>query len=57
MARDPRRRLADALIRRAQVDPGRPLAQLRHNERQRLLDALTRDPLPWTGDEGYRKAE
>ena len=50
-------RLADALIRRGGVDPSRPLAQLRREERRRLLDTLTRDPLPWTGDEGYRKAE
>jgi predicted Rossmann fold flavoprotein len=50
-------RLADALIRRAGVDPSRSLAQLRREERRRLLDTLTRDSLPWTGDEGYRKAE
>ncbi len=42
-------RLAGALIRRAGVDPSRPLAQLRREERRRLLDTLTRDPLPWTG--------
>jgi predicted Rossmann fold flavoprotein len=50
-------RLADALMRRAEVEPGRSLAQLRRDERRRLLDVLTRDLLPWSGDEGYRKAE
>ena len=35
----------------------RTLAQLRREERQELLRALTAFTLPWTGDEGYRKAE
>src|SRR5439155_10334600 len=26
-------------------------------ERRRLVEALAHHPLPWTGDEGYRKAE
>jgi predicted Rossmann fold flavoprotein len=50
-------RLAAALIGRAGVEPSRPLAQLRREERRRLLEVLTRGELPWTGDEGYRKAE
>lgn len=50
-------RLADALVEEAGVDPERPRSQLRRDERQRLVDALSRYPLPWTGDEGYRKAE
>jgi predicted Rossmann fold flavoprotein len=50
-------RLADELLRRAEVEPGRSLAQLRREERRRLLDVLTGDLLPWSGDEGYRKAE
>ena len=50
-------RLAAALVERAQVDPARPLAELRRDERLRLIDMLVRTPLPWTGDEGYRKAE
>lgn len=50
-------RLADALLAEAGVDPARPLAQLRRDERARLVDALARYDLPWTGDEGYRKAE
>lgn len=50
-------RLADALLAEAQVEPERALAQLRRDERARLVEALARYPLPWTGDEGYRKAE
>jgi predicted Rossmann fold flavoprotein len=50
-------RLADLLIHRAGLEGSRPLAQLRRAERHRLLDTLTDDVLPWTGDEGYRKAE
>ena len=50
-------RLADALAGRAGVAPDRPLAQLRRDERLRLIQMLTRGELPWSGDEGYRKAE
>ncbi len=50
-------RLADALASAAGVPPSRPLAQLRREERLRLIDILVRGELPWTGDEGYRKAE
>lgn len=50
-------RLADTLLAEAGVPADRPLGQLRREERRRLLDALTRYPLPWTGDEGYKKAE
>lgn len=50
-------RLADALLAEAEVEPGRTLAQLRKEERARLVELLARYPLPWTGDEGYKKAE
>jgi len=50
-------RLADALVQAAGIDPARPLAQLRREERLRLVEGLVRGELPWTGDEGYRKAE
>jgi predicted Rossmann fold flavoprotein len=50
-------RLADALAGVAGVAPSRPLAQLRRDERLRLIEVLVRGELPWTGDEGYRKAE
>jgi predicted Rossmann fold flavoprotein len=50
-------RLADMLLDEAKVSADRPLAQLRKEERARLVDVLARYPLPWTGDEGYKKAE
>jgi predicted flavoprotein YhiN len=50
-------RLATALIESSGVDPLRVLSELRRDERLRLLDTLVRGELPWTGDEGYRKAE
>jgi predicted Rossmann fold flavoprotein len=51
------RRLADALIAAANVDPNRPLAQLTKPERLGLIEVLVRGSLPWSADEGYRKAE
>jgi len=50
-------RLAEALLEDAGVSPDTPLAQLRREERARIVQALVRHPLPWTGDEGYTKAE
>ncbi len=50
-------RLAAALIERAGVEPTRPLSDLPREERRRLIETLVRGPLPWTGDEGYKKAE
>ncbi len=50
-------RLAEVLCAHAQVDPARTLSQLRKDERRRLLDALLRCALPWSGHEGYRVAE
>lgn len=50
-------RLAEALLAEAGVPPGRVLAELRSDERRRLVDALTQFELPWTGHEGYRTAE
>ncbi len=50
-------RLASLLVERAGVDLARSLAELPRDERRRLLDTLLRGDLPWTGDEGYRKAE
>lgn len=50
-------RLALALLEDSSVPPDRPLAQLRREEREAVLDALTALPLPVSGDEGYRKAE
>jgi predicted Rossmann fold flavoprotein len=50
-------RLARALLAEAAVDPERSLSQLLRDERRRLVEILARYPLPWSGDEGYRKAE
>lgn len=50
-------RLAAVLIQRANVDPLRPLSDLRRDERLRLVEVLVRGELPWAGDEGYKKAE
>lgn len=50
-------RLADTLVVEAEVAGERQLAQLRREERERLVTALARYPLPWTSDEGYKKAE
>jgi predicted Rossmann fold flavoprotein len=51
------RRLAEGLIASAGVQPNRSLAQLTKSERLRLIEALVRGSLPWSADEGYRKAE
>src|SRR4051812_34827626 len=50
-------RLATALIESCGVDPLRVLSELRRDERLRLIETLVRGDLPWTGDEGYKKAE
>jgi predicted Rossmann fold flavoprotein len=50
-------RLAETLLEAAAVEAPTPLAQLRREERRRLVAALTRFPLPWSDDEGYTKAE
>jgi len=50
-------RLADGLLKVAKVEPACRLAQLTREERQRLVQTLVRCDLPWSGDEGYQKAE
>lgn len=50
-------RLAGVLLAAAGVDAMRTLAELRREERLRVIDILVRGDLPWTGDEGYKKAE
>lgn len=50
-------RLAEWLLTEAGIDPACQLAQLRRADRRALIEALVRAPLPWSGDEGYRKAE
>jgi hypothetical protein len=50
-------RLAETLISSAGIEPTRPLAQLTRPDRLRLVEMLVRGALPWSGHEGYRKAE
>ncbi len=50
-------RLAEALLSDARVDGSRTRSQLKREERARLVEALTRHRLYWTGDEGYKRAE
>lgn len=50
-------RLADRLLDDAGVPGSTVLAQLTRSARLKVLDALLRYPLPWTSDEGYKKAE
>jgi predicted Rossmann fold flavoprotein len=50
-------RLAVALADLADVPGDRVLAELRREERLRLIETLVRCELPWNGDEGYKKAE
>ena len=57
LAADLPRRLADRLLDEARVDADTPLAQLRRDDRRALVETLSAYPLPWTGDEGYKKAE
>ena len=50
-------RLAAMLIERAAVPADRAHSALTRAERLRLVHMLVRGPLPWTSDEGYKKAE
>jgi predicted flavoprotein YhiN len=50
-------RLADWLAYDAGVSHDQPLATLTRDVRRQLVERLCRYALPWTGDEGYRKAE
>jgi hypothetical protein len=57
IARHLPQRLAEVLVSEAGVPTERICAQLRRDERTRLVGLLTAYPLPCTGDEGYRTAE
>ena len=50
-------RVAEMLLVEGRVAAHRTHATLPREERLRLVTALTRYPLPWTGEEGYKKAE
>jgi len=57
LARHLPRRLAGQLLEEAGLPLDRRAPELQRGERTALLEALTAFVLPWTGDEGYRKAE
>jgi predicted Rossmann fold flavoprotein len=50
-------RLATQLAHEAGVVPSRRAGDLRRKERTALIERLTSYVLPWTGDEGFKKAE
>jgi len=50
-------RLAETLLDEIGVAPATALAHLSREGRRRTVEAMTHHPLPWTGDEGYVKAE
>lgn len=57
LSRELPQRLAIALMEEAGVPPDRKANELRRHERTSLVERLTSYELPWTGDEGYKKAE
>jgi predicted Rossmann fold flavoprotein len=50
-------RLAQQLVAETGLDADQKIATLRRESRVALVERLCRYPLPWTGDEGFRKAE
>jgi predicted Rossmann fold flavoprotein len=57
LARHLPERLADYLVADAGIPADRRTSSLRRPERMALLERLTAYPLPWSGHEGYTKAE
>jgi predicted Rossmann fold flavoprotein len=50
-------RLAEQLLRECAIPHDRRTSSLKREERNALIEAVTSYPLPWTGNEGYKKAE
>ena len=50
-------RLAERVLQEADVPGDTALSRFARADRERLVLALTAFPLPWTSDEGYKKAE
>jgi predicted Rossmann fold flavoprotein len=50
-------RLGEHLMQRAGIPLDRRTSSLKRSERLALIESLTACPLPWSGDEGYKKAE
>jgi len=57
LARRLPKRLAEQLVLECGIPEDRRVAELRREERTMLVDRLVQYELPWTGDEGYKKAE
>ncbi len=57
VARQMPSRLAAQLLIEAGVPGDRPAARLDRDSRRRLVSLLAEYPIPWTGDEGFKKAE
>lgn len=57
LAREIPQRLAVALMDETAIPSDRKASELRRHERIALIERLTSYELPWTGDEGYKKAE
>jgi predicted Rossmann fold flavoprotein len=50
-------RLTEQLMRECAIPPDRRTSSLKREERNALIEAVTSYVLPWTGNEGYKKAE
>jgi hypothetical protein len=50
-------RLAERLMIEIGIPDDRRTSSLKRSDRLALIDALTGYPLPWSGNEGYKKAE
>jgi predicted flavoprotein YhiN len=50
-------RLAEQLMHECGIPLDRRTSSLKREERNALIDAVTSYVLPWTGNEGYKKAE
>jgi predicted Rossmann fold flavoprotein len=50
-------RLGEQLMREAGLPDDRRTSSLKRSERIALIELLTSYPLPWSGNEGYKKAE
>ena len=57
LARHVPARLAEHLLIEAGIPADRRTSSLKRSERLALIDSLTAYPLPWSGNEGYKKAE
>ncbi len=57
VSREMPQRLGAALVEEAGIPLDRTVGELRRDERTALIERLTSYLLPWTGDEGYKKAE